>query len=162
MDVLEKIAEDYFKENGRDDLRKAFFAYRAPHPNGYPQADLFTSSLKSSQCQRCGRTREQVRWDVLPPECAKYETHDIQEIILQEEQKFQELLDKAIPIVNKTIKQFGLTGKTLSILHHTYGYNLDIVSEIIDISPDIIAQYHEEMNLEKQKSKQAYKPKEIK
>lgn len=52
----------------RDSLAKASYAFRNDD-HLYPQGHLFQTSERTAACKKCGRTREQVRWDDLPPQC---------------------------------------------------------------------------------------------
>lgn len=155
--LLESLLE-YFRENpkARDGVMKAYYAYHAPHFRCDPQAHNFPGSLREAACQWCGRTREQVRWDELPPKCQKRPPLlEIEDVILGEERKFFALLARVKKDVPKLVAKFGLNGKTLSVLHHTYGYDPETVASIVDVPPQMMADYHTAMETERTRSRAA-------
>ena len=113
---------------------KAYHAYNVPHFRCDPKAHNFGSSLRESACRWCGRTREQVRWDELPPECAKRPpVPGIEDVILGEERKAFALLARAEKDVPKLVARLGMNGETLAGLHHTHGYDPETVTMALEV-----------------------------
>jgi hypothetical protein len=153
-----QIALEYFRENpeARDGAMKAYHAYNVPHFRCDPKAHNFGSSLRESACRWCGRTREQVRWDELPPECAKRSpVPEIEDVILGEERKAFALLARAEKDVPKLVAKLGMNGETLAVLHHTHGYDPETVTSIVDVPPQMLADYHSAMEKERARSRAA-------
>lgn len=150
-----QIALQYFRENpeARDGVIKAYYAYHVPHFRCDSTAHNFSGSMRESGCVWCGRTREQVRWDELPPECAKRPLMpEIEDVILREERKAFALLALAEKGVPKLVAKLGMTGETLAVLHHTHGYDLETVASIVDVPPQILSDYHAAMETERARS----------
>lgn len=151
----------YFREHpdARDGVMKAYYAYNVPHFRSDPKSHNFGSSQRESACHWCGRTREQVRWDELPPECAKRPpVPEIEDVILGEERKAFALLARAEKDVPKLLAKLGmLNGETMAILHHTYGYDPETVSGVVDVPPVMIMEYNEAMMREQARSRAAIK-----
>lgn len=165
MNILKQIALNYFLENpsAKDEVYKAFFAYNIVHFREHPKAHNFTNGRRECKCLWCGRSRELVRWDGLPPECLQRPSlKEIDEIIFSEEVKYLELLNKAETEVKKCFEKNQLNGKNLALLHHTYGYDPEVASGFIKISPEIHEEYFQEMSRHKDISKKDYKPEVIK
>ena len=153
-----QIALDYFRENpeARDVVMKAYQAYNVPHFRCDPKAHNFPTALRESACRWCGRTREQVRWDELPPECAKRPpVPEIDGVILGEERKAFALLARAEKDVPKLVAKLGMNGETLAVLHHTHGYDPEAVASIVDVPPQMLADYHAAMETERARSRAA-------
>jgi hypothetical protein len=158
MDHLRQIVAEYFRENpaARDGVMKAFHAYHVPHFRCDSQAHNFGSSLRGSSCLWCGRTREQVRWDELPPECAKRPpVPEIKDVILGEERKVFALLYRAEKDVPQLVAKLGMNGATLAVLHHTHGYDPETVASIVDVPPPMLEDYHTAMEAERARSRSA-------
>ena len=51
----------------------------------------------------------------------------------------------------------GVTGESLSILHHTYGHDPEVVSAIIEVSPEIMKDYYKKMEEERVRSRSSQK-----
>jgi len=157
-----EIAVKYFEEypEKKDEVLKAYYAYHTPHFSLDTISHNFAGILKSSKCIWCGRSRELVRWDDLPYECLKRPViPEIRDIILDEELKYFKLLDKAETIIPKILKKLGgkIDGNILSILHHTHGYEPEVVAAIVKVPNDVLNSYEVAMEIEKQKSKSAHK-----
>ena len=153
-----QIALEYFRENpeARDGVMKAYHAYNVPHFRCDPKAHNFPTALRESACVWCGRTREQVRWDELPPECAKRPpVPEIEDVILGEERKAFALLARAEKDVPKLVVKLGMNGETLAVLHHTHGYDPETVASIVDVPPQMLADYHAAMETERARSRAA-------
>ncbi len=76
-----------------------------------------------SVCQWCGRSREQIRWDDLPPKCAgrpKDADMYVGVVMRREEQLFARVIERASQMAVK-IDPTTLTGEELAIIHHTHG-----------------------------------------
>jgi len=135
---------------------KAFHAYHVPHFRCDPKAHNFTSSLRESACRWCGRTREQVRWDDLPAECAKRQpSPEIEDVIIGEERKAFDLFARAEKEVPKLVAKLGMSGESLAALHHTHGYDPETVTGIVDVPPQMLADYHAAMQSERVRSRAA-------
>jgi len=155
---LHPIAVQYFKDNisARDDVLKAYFAYHTQHIRDNPFAHNFTGAYKDCECQWCGRTRELVRWDDLPPQCQdRPELTDIADTIQREEERALALYEKAKQNVPKLVARMGMNGNTLSVLYHTHGYDPETVSSIIDVPPQMMVDFHAAMESEKNRSRAA-------
>lgn len=153
-----QIALEYFAAypEARDSVMKAYHAYNVPHFRCDPKAHNFGSSRRESACRWCGRTREQVRWDDLPPECAKRpQVPEIEDVILDEERKAFALLARAEKEVPKMVAKHGMNGETLAVLHHTYGYDAETVASIVAVPPQMLAEYHAAMERERALSRAA-------
>ena len=153
-----QIALDYFRENqgARDGVMKAYHAYNVPHFRCDSKAHKFGSSMRESKCHWCGRSREDVRWDDLPPECKKRpELEDVDDVILGEEQKAFALLNRAAKDVPKLVAKMGMSGDTLAVLHHTHGYDQETVAGVVDVPPQMLADYHTAMETERARSRAA-------
>ena len=153
-----QIAHEYFAAHpeARDEVMKAYHAYNVPHFRLDPKAHNFPTALRESACQWCGRTREQVRWDELPPECAKRPpVPEIEDVILGEERKTFALLARAEKEVPKLAAKLGMNGETLAVLHHTHGYDPETVASIVDVPPQMLADYHAAMETERARSRAA-------
>lgn len=153
-----QIAIEYFRENpaARDGVMKAYHAYNVPHFRCDQKAHNFGSSMRESACRWCGRTREQVRWDDLPPECAKRPpVLEIEDVILGEERKAFALRARAEKDVPKLVAKLGMNGETLAVLHHTNGYDPETVASIVAVPPQMLAEYHAAMEMERARSRAA-------
>lgn len=145
---VKEIARSYFENNPdkKDGVMKAYYAYHAEeHEDG---AHKFRWEQK---CLFCGRTPQMTRHDNLPGECQKRPRQlDVESIISGEEDKYQQLLSKAEKEIPKIIKKLGqLSGKTLAILHHTHGYDPEVVADIIETPSHLLKDYYAEMEKEK-------------
>lgn len=123
---MRQIVDQYFSDHteAKDGVMKAYYAYHAPHFRLTRDGHNFTSGSTGSKCSWCGRTRELVRWDDLPPECQnRPPDSDIAETVRTEEEKYFKLLEKAKVEVPKLIKR----GVGLEQLYQTYGYDEETV-----------------------------------
>jgi len=142
---LRSIASNYFNEHpdAKDEIIKAFFAYHTYHPRHHEGAHYFEGPHHTCWCLWCGRSREMVRWDDLPAQCQKRpELPDIADMIRSEEEKAFALVDKATREVPKLVAKLGMSGETLAILHHTHGYDPETVDSVVNVPPQIMADYH--------------------
>lgn len=161
-----QIRDKFIAEHpsAKDEMRKAFFAYHISHFRENPTAHNFTSLSREASCIWCSRTRVDVRFDDLPPECQKRPTiPDIEECILGEEQKAFALIARAERHIPLLLKKNGgiIDGKFIAVLHHTHGYPLEVSESVLSIPPVVAAEYEEEMRKERLLSKDAFRPKEI-
>lgn len=155
-----KICLDYFGQHieAKDEVIKAYYAYHAPHFRLDESAHNFTNGSREAKCLWCGRSREDVRWDNLPYNCLKRpELNDPQVVLKEEEENYLKLLGKAEQEIPKLIKRINgddtLDGRTLSILHHTYGYEPEVVAGVIDFPNEMLLEYHKEMEIERERSR---------
>jgi hypothetical protein len=158
--IVKQIATDYFQAHPetKDGVMKAYYAYHAPHFRLDAKAHNFLGALKSSVCEWCKRTREDVRWDNLDPECASRPVlQGIQEVILSEEAKAFLLYESAKSIAPKVVEKLGLNGQTLAVLHHTHGCDPEIVASVIDVPAEILSDYYSAMELERFRSRSSQK-----
>ena len=153
-------ARKYFDTNpeAKNGVMKAYYAYHAPHFRLEPKGHNFTSSSRESKCSWCGRSRELVRHDALPPECQmRPEMPDVADVILGEESRAFALLKKAEIEVPKIAAKLGMSGETLAMLHHTYGHDPESVASVTDVPPQMLEDYHAAMETEKHRSRAAKK-----
>jgi hypothetical protein len=137
----ELIYEKYFKNKpAADDLGRAILAYHTNDSN-YRTVDgahSFYNDKKTCSCAWCGRTRAEVRWDGLNPECANRPKvfPNIADVILTDETKYFALLAKAeveVPRILAKVFSGVLTGKALSVFQNTYGFDPDSVASALNI-----------------------------
>lgn len=155
---LRSIASNYFGEHpdAKDEVMKAYFAYHTQHIRDNPVAHNFAGPWRDCECQWCGRSRELVRWDDLPAQCQnRPELPDIAATIQAEEEKAFALLDKATREVPKLVAKLGMSGETLAVLHHTHGYDPETVDGVVNVPPQIMADYHAAMEAERDRSRAA-------
>ena len=127
---MKPIVEAYFLDHPecRDEVMHAFFAYHCTHFRDHPKAHNFTNGYRVCACRWCGRTREDVRWqDASPHYSQRPPVLDIQDTIMEEENRFQRLLKRANVEVPKLIER-GVSGKEL---HATYGFDDDTVASVL-------------------------------
>lgn len=161
MTSIRQLAMEFIQEHPetKDEILKAYYAYHAGHARLTPRGHNFSNGSRGSKCFWCGRSREMVRWDDITPYClARPELDDIADVILKEEIRANELITQGERLIRKTLGKQGLSGKTLAILHHTHGYSPETVSAVVDIPVEVMQSYEAEMELERQKSVEAYKP----
>ena len=155
---LRSMASNYFSEHpaAKDEVMKAYFAYHTQHIRDNPGAHNFAGPWRDCECQWCGRSRELVRWDDLPPQCQKRpEPPDIADTIRGEEEKAFALLDKANREVPKLVAKLGMKGETLAVLYHTHGYDPETVDGVVPVPPQIMEDYHTAMETERDRSRAA-------
>lgn len=140
---------------------KAWYAYHAPHFRVMTEMPLhnFTNGSRESKCVWCGRSREMVRHDELDARCQKRpkEIKSIKDVLREEEEHAMALADRAQKDVPKLVAKMGMTGETLAVLHHTYGHDPETVATVIDVPPQVLADYHAAMEMEKVRSRAAQK-----
>lgn len=166
--MTSKLVKQYFSENSklRDEVWKAIYAYHDPvdleNAHEFPKyifpdgVDPFYQQLfRESKCIYCGRTREQVRWDELPHTCDPNIEICTEKILFDEEKQYFQLLEKAKIHIPQLLDKMGVSGETLSILHHTYGYDLETSLDFIDsVYHDTLSREYEHfMQLERARSK---------
>lgn len=164
-------AQQYFREHlaARDDVIKAAFAFHLPHDGSEPSSHSFYSEYrdtmdsqdfqqaKSERCTWCGRSRWEVRFDSLPPECQGRPADMVEYInstIYAEEIEYADLCRRAKTEVPRLVGKLGLSGKTLAWLHQTHGYTCEIVEDCLGQS--LVAyenEYQEEMRRHSQRSR---------
>lgn len=154
------IARKFFEDNPeeKDGVMKAYHAYHVHHFRLDGGAHNFHSSSPTCECFWCGRTRRDVRWDDLPPECqARPSDADIgiAEVLENEEAKAHAIYEKAKTHVPRLVRKMGMSGETLATLHQTYGYDPETVSGVVDVPPEILAAYHASMEVERDRSRKA-------
>lgn len=132
---MKEIVLEYFAEHpeAKDDVMKAYYAFHAPHFRLDVNAHNFTTQQRTSCCLWCKRSRENVRWDDLPPQCQQrpaFIDMDIADVIKQEEEKAFILQQQARTEVPKLIKKYGgtLTPKVITKLYSTHGYDEDTIN----------------------------------
>lgn len=155
---IRKIVHEYFTTHpdAHNEVMKAYHAYNVPHFRLDSKGHNFPTALRESACQWCGRTREQVRWDEMLPECAKRpQLPEIENVILGEELKAFSLIARAEKDVPNLVAKLGMNGETLAVLHHTHGYDPETVASIVTVPPQILADYHAAMETERARSRAA-------
>lgn len=155
---IRSITTEYFdnNKNAKDEVIKAFFAYHTYHPRHHEGAHHFDGPYRDCHCLWCGRSREMVRWDDLPAQCQnRPNLPDISATIKNEEEKAFLLLKRAVNDVPKIIAKLGMSGKTLAILHHTHGYDPEIVDSVVSVPPQMMSDYYSEMEVERNRSRNA-------
>lgn len=159
MSDARKIYEKYFLGNDEAiiGLRKAVYAY---HEHALPLSHFFNSNNRTARCVQCERSREQVRWDELPAHCAgPYSSmlargkEKAESILMDEEKNYSRLIDSAKDMVPRFIAKMGINGKTLAILHHTHGYEPEVVAGIVDVDRQSMIDYESEMEIERSRSR---------
>lgn len=159
---LRLIADKYFEEHpdAKDGVLKAWYAYHAPHFRVIPEMPLhnFTNGSRKSKCVWCGRSRELVRHDEQPAQCGKRPViREIKDVLHEEAVQAFALAERAKTEVPKLVGKMGMTGETLAMLHHTYGHDPETVATVIDVPPQMLADYHAAMETEKHRSRAAQK-----
>lgn len=133
---LKQTALDYFKEKPaeRDGVMKAYYAYHENHFRLEPKGHNFRGVLRESKCVWCGRSREQVRHDDLPPHCLErpQDLPDTSSVILSEEVKFQEHEDRSIPVAIKILTKMGDSEETRRFLYETHGIRDEVYDSCVD------------------------------
>lgn len=141
---MRAIVDRYFRDNSesKDDVMRAYYAYQAGHFRESMDGHNFTNRSKQSQCVWCGRSRELVRWDDLPPQCvSRPEMKEVDEVVFSEEGKFFALLKKAERDVPGLVEKHGMSGQTLALLHGTHGYDPETVAGIVEVPCQVISEY---------------------
>lgn len=131
------IAQQYFADHpeAKDEVMRAFWAYHGPHHRLTEGAHNFPGIARSSVCVACGRSREMVRWDDLPPTCQAWKFIDIAGVIKNEEEKFLRLQVGSRELILKKYSDASkLTGEILSMLHHTHGIDPTTVEDVLELN----------------------------
>lgn len=157
---LRQIANEYFDQHpeARDGVMKAYYAFHAGHFRLEAHGHNFLSASRQSKCAWCGRSREQVRYDDLPAQCQnRPDLPEVVDAIQSEEERTFALLTHAEKDVPRLVAKMGMSGDTLAILHHTYGYDPETVASVINVPQAMLADYHAAMETEKVRSRGAQK-----
>ena len=162
---MKNIVNQYFVEHpqSKDEVMKAYYAYHIPHYRLNPKSHNFLNGSRYSACVWCHRTREQVRWDDLPPECDSIpdDAHSlIEDVILKEEQQYVRLSNRSESIIKKILKERKMSGSTLAFIKQTYGILPEDVCDILDIDYEVSLRKDFEMEEEKHSNlgKTSFKP----
>jgi len=145
----------YFRQHpeAKDGVVKAHYAYHALRSEDI-RSHEFASVLRGAPCLGCGRTRERVRWDDLPAHCLRpLPSLNAEGIIRGEELKALALLEKAEKTVPKIVAKLGMSGETLAVLYHTYGYDPETVAGVVAVPESLIADYNLAMERERERSR---------
>jgi len=164
------IVKRYVKDHPdvMDGVMKAYYAYHAPHFRLVFSGHNFLGCFRTSKCAWCGRSREMVRHDNLPAQCLHRPIsadRPIVDVVLEEEQKSYVLLERAGKDVPKLIAKMGMSGETLAVLHHTHGYDPDMVALALDMLHSestvnihsLMPEYELAMNRERARSKAVHR-----
>ena len=145
---------------------KAAYAYHElPADN---LCHFFNGHHRENICVNCGRSREDVRWDDLDYHCEKHnpdiynplklsfdDRDKVKCCIHGEELRFTALLERATSDVPRLITKMGMSGDTLAVLHHTHGYDPETVDSVVNVPPDMMHNYYEKMEIERERSRSA-------
>ena len=160
-----QIAEDYFaaRPAARDEVTKAYHARIVVHRTDHPGAHWFAGFSPGSVCRWCGRTRDLVRYDGLPAECASRpdDLPEVASVLMDEESRAFALYDRARAIVPAMIARHGMSGETLAMLHGTHGIDPETVDSICPVPAGMIAGYEAEREKDRARSRAAHKPEVI-
>jgi hypothetical protein len=163
MDTVHQYFIDHPEH--REGVWKAIFAYHVPSEDVLQTggAHKFHGGARWHRCMWCRRSREEVRHDDLPPECQSRpaEFRSIADVLRDEEARYCALLARAVDVVPRVIAKKGLSGETLAILHHTYGYDPEVVAGVVDVPPVLMKAYYAKMEEERERSRAAFKPEVI-
>ena len=156
------IAQQFFVDHPeeRDNVLKAHYAYHTGHSRHepLPQAHYFPGEPRTSQCVWCKRSREDVRWDNLPPQCQQRPRTafpQIRQTLLHEEHKAHQAIDRASSVVKRVVTKRGMSGDTLAFLHHTHGCDPETVASIVDVPEPMLTEYFALMEVERERSRSA-------
>lgn len=144
MNTKHKI-EQWFKEHpeDKDGMIRAGYAY-GEHSNHrwprFPPVDGF-DGLRHDQCMACGRTRWEIRHGAGSPKCSAWKPIDIEGTIFNEEETFFNLIKNSGPTIEKVIRKRGLSGETLSFLHHTHGIDIEVVEAHVELNDKLRKDY---------------------
>lgn len=135
--------------------RKYYFSKLvSSHENA--AAHNFTNGSGESKCSWCGRTRQAVQYDDLPPECAQRpEMRHVEDVIRDEEQMYWDLLERGKKVIPAIVAKRGMSGETLAFLHSTHGYTPDVVEEIVPVPKELMDAYHAEREADRAVSRAA-------
>jgi hypothetical protein len=156
---LRPVVLQYLEDHpeAMDSVTKAYLAYHLPHFRLDPRGHNFLNGSRDSACCWCGRTRDQVRHDDLPAGCQnRPELPDIAETLHGEESAAYALMNRAEHDAQKLAAKMGMNGKTLAILHHTYGHHPETVLTDFEFRP-WRAEYEAAMEVERERSRAAQK-----
>ncbi len=184
-----EIFDKWFRDKDAfDDLEKAQFAYHedlTTHQNGHHwpsglfshKVKVFTEGegwgnafpempdrIRFEHCIRCGRTRNDVRWDSLPAACASsIGWPTISDTLLKEEDAFYTLLNSAEAKIPQILaKKFNseLTAEALFYLQSTTGYPPDIVACFVEQDLEPLMQEYDRLQEEHKAKSGKFKMKE--
>lgn len=147
MDKIRQIALEYFEthpEAKADMIRKGRKEWRSSHRFHYSKGE--------TRCWICGTDWYSKDID----ECPGFKRSDssISGVIRSEEEKAFDLMEKCERDVARIVPQMGMNGKTLAVLHHTYGHDPETVLTAIELAP-FRAEYESEMEKERARSRAA-------
>jgi len=121
----------------------------------------FGGSAPWTKCIYCDQPRDKLN-DTIQLEkaggygfkvCPRYRPIDTSQTLLNEEEKYNKLLERANREIPRLINKLKLSGETISILHHTYGYDVETISDIIEIPDSIMSEYYDFMEIERDRSR---------
>ena len=157
FDRVRLKAKDYFSANPEKmaGVKKATYAYTDKHHRLVPGGHYFTrADDRNEPCQWCGRARWQVRWDDLPAECsARPELRSIKSVLIKEELLYERLLESAKTKVPSLIAKLGMSGATMAFLHHTHGFDPEIVASLTEVDRETMLDYEKHMDNERRRSR---------
>lgn len=148
--------QQYFQNHPeqRGEVMRAWYAYHAPHFRLTTDGHNFTNALRTTPCVWCGRSREQVRWDDQPPQCAARPVlPDIAETLHDEERRALALTLRAHAEIGKVKATRGINGASLVYLHQTHGITPEDVETFTDVSDAAYSDYQREMAALRQESR---------
>lgn len=160
--ALLAIRQRYFEQHPetKDGVLKAYFAFHVEHFRLEPWSHNFTSGDRHSRCIWCNRSRQDVRYDDLPPTCEhRPATADdpIEKSILEEELLADDLRQRSTAQILKLTQGTAMSGQLLATLHGTYGFDPEIVATVLgNIDEKHITDYHKARELERERSKAAH------
>lgn len=149
--MIKQIIEKYFLENPdkKSEVIKAHYAYHRSYAE--TKSHYFHGASKDSECRFCGRTRSDVRWDDLVPECLNrpdYMDSSIESVIKKEEILFQKVLDRALKIASEITDINLITGEDLSVYHHTHGVDPSMLEcALLTLGKQLPEYLHEEYRI---------------
>lgn len=126
LDKQNQIVKEFLLKNPneRHHVKRASYAY---HDGAtLPKMHRFLNSTREAPCHKCGRSREEVRWDDLPPECAGAELRSISNIIKEEELRFEKVINRT-----KNFIQGSLNGDSLCHIHNTFGITKEMINDAL-------------------------------
>lgn len=141
----------------RDDMVRAYFAFLVPHFRDHPNAHNFPGALRTSRCVWCGESREEIRYGEGSGICLERPQDanaEVSATIRLEEEKYFVTLKKAEYVVRNALSKQEMSGKLLAVLHHTYGFDPEVVGGIVDVPESMIREYNYEMDKERQRSRE--------
>lgn len=131
-----RIAYEYVLSNSdaHDSIMKATYAFHFPNDRSNPYSHTFTNGSRESKCIYCGRSREEVRWDNLPPRCNRKPEFVETSIVLDKEYDlYQKMIENGRKICLKKWNQISeINGGDLCWLKNTHGFGLEDVEGVYE------------------------------